>query len=91
MSEYLQPSVLGVATATLSVVRAVAKKVTYSRTEGRKKMQVCGGGWEGAASVAKVRWLGLRARATWDSVAGRDLGGRVGCEQGLGNLIAKMW
>ena len=37
MSEYLQPSVLGVATATLSVVRAVAKKVTYSRTEGRKK------------------------------------------------------
>ena len=28
MSEYLQPSVLGVATATLSVVRAVAKKVT---------------------------------------------------------------
>ena len=54
-------------------------------------MQVCGGGWEGAASVAKVRWLSLRARATWDSVAGRDLGGRVGCEQGLGNLIAKMW
>ena len=66
------------------------KSPTVGQKAG-KKMQVCGGGWEGAASVAKVRWLGLRARATWDSVAGRDLGGRVGCEQGLGNLIAKMW
>ena len=47
--------------------------------------------WGGTASVAEVRWLGLRASATCDSVAGGDLGGRVGCEQGLGNLTAKMW